>query len=300
MATAAAQEAWAETPGGFWVRFAAMTIDNLVIGIPLGILEMFLYGVVLAASSKLTPAAMLVVPLVIFGLALAANLVYYTWMTAAGGQTLGKKLFKLKVVRVDGAPMDVAHAFGRAIGYWVSSVPLLLGFLIAPFTHNKRALHDYVADSRVVRSGPTDGFVSALVWIIPALSCFLVVFCVGILAAVATPKFALLLQRSREGATKGNQMAIYSGVANYYHDHPGHFPAQLDDLLAGGKASYLDSIPTEKITNSNRVVSSFDGQGGWYYNNKNGWVGVNVAGVDKEGIAYKDYGTPKANQAAAP
>jgi uncharacterized RDD family membrane protein YckC len=153
--------------------------------------QLIVNGVTLAAYATMTPASPIVVALFNVALIITVNLVYYTWMTAAGGQTLGKKLFKLRVVRADGTPMDMAHAFGRAVGYWISTVPLLLGYLIVPFTPRKRALHDFVADSCVVQTAPSGGFVSALIWIIPIVSCLLAVFAAAIMAAKAGTRLTI-------------------------------------------------------------------------------------------------------------
>jgi len=52
----------------------------------------------------------------------------------------------------------------------------------------------------------------------------IVVAIVGILSAIAIPKFASLLEKSREGATQGNLAAIRSAVTIYYTDKEGIFP----------------------------------------------------------------------------
>jgi prepilin-type N-terminal cleavage/methylation domain-containing protein len=58
----------------------------------------------------------------------------------------------------------------------------------------------------------------------------IVVAIIGILAAVAIPKFAQMLEKSREGATKGNLGAIRSAVSNYYADQQGWYPVTLDSV----------------------------------------------------------------------
>ena len=52
----------------------------------------------------------------------------------------------------------------------------------------------------------------------------IVVAIIGILAAIAIPKFAQMLEKSREGATKGNLGAIRSAVSIYYGDKEGVWP----------------------------------------------------------------------------
>ena len=56
----------------------------------------------------------------------------------------------------------------------------------------------------------------------------IVVAIIGILAAVAIPKFGNMLEHSREGATKGNLGAMSSAISNYYADQQGWYPVSLD------------------------------------------------------------------------
>jgi prepilin-type N-terminal cleavage/methylation domain-containing protein len=80
----------------------------------------------------------------------------------------------------------------------------------------------------------------------------IVVAIIGILAAVAIPRFAQMLEKSREGATKGNIGAIKSAVSIYTGDQQGAYPTDLTDWFrGGGTTSYLDSIPSVKTTGVN-------------------------------------------------
>jgi len=87
----------------------------------------------------------------------------------------------------------------------------------------------------------------------------IVVAIIGILAAVAIPKFAQMLEKSREGATKGNLAAITSAASNYYADQQGQYPNTLDTqtwTLAGVSypafiPQYIDQISPVKVTAAN-------------------------------------------------
>ena len=50
---------------------------------------------------------------------------------------------------------------------------------------------------------------------------------IGILAAVAIPKFARMLETAREGATKRNLSSIRGAVIIYYGDREGTYPEIL-------------------------------------------------------------------------
>ena len=81
---------------------------------------------------------------------------YVATFVAAGGQTIGKMAAGTRVVPVDpAAPVSERVSFGqsvvRAAGYLVSALPLGLGFLPA-FFGDRRALHDRLADTRVIKA----------------------------------------------------------------------------------------------------------------------------------------------------
>jgi prepilin-type N-terminal cleavage/methylation domain-containing protein len=74
----------------------------------------------------------------------------------------------------------------------------------------------------------------------------IVVAIIGILAAIAIPKFADLINKSKEGATKGSLSSIRSAIQVYYGDNEGWFPA--DDLASlTANAKYLSEVPQAKL-----------------------------------------------------
>jgi len=71
----------------------------------------------------------------------------------------------------------------------------------------------------------------------------IVVAIIGILAAIAVPKFADLVRKSKDGATKGNLGAIRSALQIYYAEMEGSYPGDLDALAP----KYISEIPTAKL-----------------------------------------------------
>jgi uncharacterized RDD family membrane protein YckC len=75
------------------------------------------------------------------------------------GQTIGKIITGLRIVRIDGtAPTIGAIAFRQTGGYLLTLASAGIGFFISVFSSKGRALHDYLsgtvviyADRRVVR-----------------------------------------------------------------------------------------------------------------------------------------------------
>ena len=78
-------------------------------------------------------------------------LFYFTYLTACGENTFGKYIFRLRVVRRrDNAPVGVTRSLVRAFAYWLSALPLFLGFWMA-LVSGGRALHDVIAGTTVIK-----------------------------------------------------------------------------------------------------------------------------------------------------
>ena len=129
----------------------------------------------------------------------------------------------------------------------------------------------------------------------------IVVAIIGILAAIAIPKFASLIRKSSEGACKGNLGAIRSALSIYYGDMEGQYPDFLGALTVNGK--YLSVIPSahapdyhsahnnEQVYRVSSVVSDF---GGWIYDDlagdgNYGKVFVNCTHTDTKGTVWTEY-----------
>jgi uncharacterized RDD family membrane protein YckC len=56
------------------------------------------------------------------------------------------------VVRPDGGPVHLGRAVGRYFAKWLSSLTLCIGYIIAGFDAEKRAMHDMIVDTRVVKA----------------------------------------------------------------------------------------------------------------------------------------------------
>ena len=79
---------------------------------------------------------------------------YLTLFTAAGGQTIGKMASGIRVVPIDRqhGRVPLGHAVLRAAAYVASVLPAGLGFLPVLFGADKRAIHDRLAATRVVKA----------------------------------------------------------------------------------------------------------------------------------------------------
>ena len=67
------------------------------------------------------------------------------------GKTAGKKIMKIKVVTEKGKGLDYQTAVIRYLGYLLSAIVLLLGYLWVIWDDKKQAWHDKLAKTYVVR-----------------------------------------------------------------------------------------------------------------------------------------------------
>ena len=116
----------------------------------------------------------------------------------------------------------------------------------------------------------------------------IVVAIIGILAAIAIPKFADLIKKSKEGSTKGSLGALRSALTIYYGEQEGVYPSTtaargtanettFTNITGPFLTKYLDKIPTVKlgittISDNSQVRwddtdtgANIDVEGVWWY-----------------------------------
>jgi len=84
---------------------------------------------------------------------LLLSILYYilSW-SKGGGQTVGNFTCLMRVVGTDGQPIGLGRAVLRYLGYYVSIVPLSIGFLWAAFDKRRQGWHDKIARTYVIES----------------------------------------------------------------------------------------------------------------------------------------------------
>jgi uncharacterized RDD family membrane protein YckC len=151
--------------GGFWLRFVAVIIDGIIIAIPVGILQAMLFAVMGLSMTQiaqnpnprpeelfgaLAPMFGMIGLSALIGMALACA--YEAVFLVKFGATPGKMALGLKVVRPDGSGIPASRAIGRYFGKLLSSMILYIGYVMAGFDAQKRALHDMICDTRVIKT----------------------------------------------------------------------------------------------------------------------------------------------------
>lgn len=86
----------------------------------------------------------------IYAVLIAGSFLYW-WLGNAVGQTLGKLILGVRVVREGGGRPGVGKGLARTVGSWLSGVPMGLGYLWAAWDPSTQTWHDKLAGTYVVR-----------------------------------------------------------------------------------------------------------------------------------------------------
>lgn len=87
------------------------------------------------------------------GLGFGWGALYFTALLVLGrGQTPGKRIMGVRVIRLDGKPIGWWYAFERYGSYFASFTTGLVGFAQILWDRNRQALHDKVVETVVIRS----------------------------------------------------------------------------------------------------------------------------------------------------
>ena len=134
---------------GFWTRFGAVFLDGILLGIVnagLGLIA----GLGFTQAMGAQPTAQLTLQFVLMAIQLAIGVSYEALMIGKYGATLGKMACKIKVVTADGGRVSYGRAFGRYFAKLLSAMICAIGYIMAAFDDEKRALHDRICNTRVV------------------------------------------------------------------------------------------------------------------------------------------------------
>lgn len=140
---------------GFWVRVGSTLIDSIIFLVLSMPLLYWIYGNYYFESERF----------ILGGWDLLLNWVFpfiatvLFWVCRSA--TPGKMAFKLKVVDdKTGKVLSTSKSIIRYLAYYVSAIPLGLGFIWIAFNGKKRGWHDMIAHTVVIR--PKDRRVEAV------------------------------------------------------------------------------------------------------------------------------------------
>jgi predicted Zn finger-like uncharacterized protein len=131
---------------GFWIRLGAKFLDGLIVG-ALNLIVSLPFAFAGDSADLSTNLAKGVVQLAV---QIAIAVAYTVFFLGKFQATPGKMACGLLVVTADGGNVTYMRAMGRHFAEFLSSIILMIGYIMAAFDQEKRALHDRICDTRVV------------------------------------------------------------------------------------------------------------------------------------------------------
>lgn len=149
---------------GFFRRALALIIDLMIVFLPTALVfgPMVTFQAVSGGGPKnLSTLQAGVLGATIFSwqlvLLILMWLYFAIWESGTKQSTWGKRLLGMKVVGANGGRIGFGRATARFFAKIISYMILYIGFIIMPFTNRKRALHDIIAKTCVVKKSFEQG-----------------------------------------------------------------------------------------------------------------------------------------------
>ena len=127
----------AET-AAFKIRVEAFLLDLIFIYLLDFLIKISLFGWKSCGSNNLLYSALFIL--------------YFWYFGAVTGQTPGKMLQNIKVVRNDGGRVGFSTGLFRAFLQYIGMGALLVGLLMAAFRKDKKTLHDLLVGTKVIKT----------------------------------------------------------------------------------------------------------------------------------------------------
>lgn len=133
---------------GFWIRVGAKIIDWIILSV-INMIITAVWGFVAVSSAGTSRAVASMAISYILQIAISAA--YTTWFLGKYGATLGKMACKIRVITSEGDNISYLRAFARHFAEWLSGIIIGIGYIMVAFDDEKRALHDRICDTRVIK-----------------------------------------------------------------------------------------------------------------------------------------------------
>lgn len=144
-------------PAGFFSRFEAFVIDLVILSIVQLVSSAFiqtilrffkLTGLIGRIQAFLDNSTLnIAIGSSVFALFVIGYFVFF-WTLV--GFTPGKAILGIKVMRMNGAKLSFGRSLLRFFCYWISALPIFLGFLWVLWDPKRRAWHDKIAGTQVL------------------------------------------------------------------------------------------------------------------------------------------------------
>lgn len=154
---------------GFWIRYAAIWLDGIIIGLPIHFAAAFLVGSLQIPSQRIPGSIFSTYDALVWLLTILITIFFIMQY----GATPGKMFFGLKITKEGNEKIDFGTAIIREIiGKILDVITILLGFVLIAFDSKKQGLHDKIAKTYVIYNEPLSGlkkFLAAVIIFLPLL-----------------------------------------------------------------------------------------------------------------------------------
>ncbi|HIO91846.1 MAG TPA: RDD family protein [Leucothrix mucor] len=141
------------TPASLAKRLAAMFYDFLLFGSALLVVGFLSMLVITSITGTDNVAKGSIFAKLFFVYLLAFGYFFFGWFWTHGGQTLGMRAWKLKVITFEGHSINWKQALFRYIYSIVSWIPLGAGYFWILIDKNHLAFHDRVSKTAIIYKG---------------------------------------------------------------------------------------------------------------------------------------------------
>lgn len=149
---------------GFWIRFVAVFIDGLLLGVLYCAISFTTLGglgprMPMPGSGNSLPDIMpILFRMFTFNMAnIIVGWLYFGFMESSAWQaTLVKRAVGIMVTDMEGRRISFARASGRYFASLLSGLILNIGYIIGAFTERKQTLHDMIVNTVVVHGRPDE------------------------------------------------------------------------------------------------------------------------------------------------
>ncbi|MBE2223433.1 MAG: RDD family protein, partial [Anaerolineae bacterium] len=146
---------------GFVTRLVAFVIDILIVSISIGVMlgtinlilnffniDLSSVGYGTDSLSEFANAVIIFLTSFTFTFLVSMTYTMFFWMVA--GKTIGKAVMGVRVIGPKGARMTLGRSFKRYIGYWISAIPLFMGYFWVLVNDQRHGWHDVLAGTSVI------------------------------------------------------------------------------------------------------------------------------------------------------
>lgn len=135
-------------------RFVAQLVDSVVVVLPFIALGIFA-AMAASISDSGTRGSVVGIAMLLGGVGMLGVIGYQLYLLSQIGQTLGKRMMGIKVVRTDGSPVDLGRLIllRNVVPWVINSFCGIFGIIDALFIFGaeRRTLHDQIADTKVIK-----------------------------------------------------------------------------------------------------------------------------------------------------